>query len=342
MKKYILTESQFKSLTQSLISEETIPTEVKVSLNFKSSYPVNSSDPKEFLGDFTTALMKKINSTPNGQQMLKSGKMTIYSIKVEAGASNTWLGQTTPYDYENNYQTKSKTTDTKNELYKKNVTLANQRATTFKTYLVKELGKYSIKESPSVGVSYATKVINTGGVKDEVRDTNLYKNPGQYIYVSITFRYPNEIVPKTDDIPPQTGYTTVERHMVLTGSYYCNGKSSEGQGAQANVYVKQCEGLPDDKKDKEHMSVFEIKWNQDVVKDARVRPMLRWSFTWGSNNKIIEIVRISGTKPEYVPEGTAPKIKWEYKHISGDDPELIHYMNINGVDVHGRYIKPYL
>jgi hypothetical protein len=343
MKKYILTENQFKKLTEVLITENTNPVEVKVPMNFKASYAVNDSNPKNFLGDFSESLIKKIKSQPNGQAMLNSGEMTVYSIKVEAGASNTWLNQTTPYDYENNYMTKAKQTDKTNELYKKNVDLANKRASTFKPFLIKELTKYGIKDNPNAQSTFSTKVINTGGVKDESRDQNLYKNPGQYIYVYIVFRYQKDVI-EIEPVPVPTGstYTDVDKSMVLTGSYYCNGKSSENREAiNKNVWEKQCAQLPNDKKDNKHMSTFEIKWNENVVKDARVRPLLRWWFTWGSNDKITKVERVSGTQGKYV-EGKAIPVEWSVTQIDGNNPELIHYMNINGVDIHGKYIKPYL
>jgi hypothetical protein len=132
---------------------------------------------------------------------------------------------------------------------------------------------------------------------------------------------------------PTTDYTKVTKEMILTGSYYCNGKNSKGVVASANVYEPQCKLLPQNFKDGKHMSVYETKWNENVVKDAYVRPLLRWSFTWGSNNKIVKITRIKGLKNG---ENTTTK------DISGNDPEMIYYLNINGTDVYSTYIKPNL
>jgi hypothetical protein len=132
---------------------------------------------------------------------------------------------------------------------------------------------------------------------------------------------------------PTTDYTKVTKEMILTGSYYCNGKNSKGVAASTNVYEPQCKLLPQNFKDDKHMSVYETKWNENVVKDAYVRPLLRWSFTWGSNNKIIKIIRIEGLKNG---ENTTTK------DVSGNDPEMIYYLNINGSDVYGTYIKPNL
>ena len=135
------------------------------------------------------------------------------------------------------------------------------------------------------------------------------------------------------DTQPTTDYTKVTKEMILTGSYYCNGKNSKGVTASTNVYEPQCKLLPQNFKDGKHMSVYETKWNENVVKDAYVRPLLRWSFTWGSNNKIIKITRIEGLKNG---ENTTTK------DVSGNDPEMIYYLNINGADVYGTYIKPNL
>ena len=341
MKKLIITENQLKYIAESLLSEATNVVEVSVTQNFKTSYPVNSADPKPFIGEFVQAFMNKVNAQPNGPQMLKSGEMMLYSLRVETGASNTWNGQTTPYDYENDYRTKSKSVDVRNPLYQNNVNLAEKRSKSFKPYLMNELKKYNILDNGNALLQTTTKVINTGGVKDEQRDTTKYKNPGQYLYVVATFRYKKDIT-----IEPETkdggDYTTVTKNMVLTGSYYCNGRSSENREAiNKNVWEKQCAQLPNDKMDNKHMSTFEIKWDQDVVKDARVRPLLRWWFTWGSNGKIRKVERVSGTQDKYV-DGKAVPTEWTITPIDGNNPELIHYMNINGIDTHGKYIKPYL
>ena len=97
-----LTESQFRGLTSMLISEApTTPISVTVAYKFKSSYPVNSTDPAAFLQQFVDGILKEINKTPEGQQMLKSGQMTLVYGKITAGASNTWGGKATSYDFEN-------------------------------------------------------------------------------------------------------------------------------------------------------------------------------------------------------------------------------------------------
>jgi hypothetical protein len=351
MRKIIITESQLKSLIgkngTSLLNEATSPIEVKVSFNFKAAYPVNSSDPTPFLTDFTKTLLEKINATPNGPAMLKSGEMTFSNGTFTAGASNTWLGKVTPYDKENNYAVAPKGQNLEDPLYKKNVQLALSRAQSFRPALFNFLKQNKISDSDAAKVAFKTIVLNTGGVKDEVRDTTKYPNPGQFMTVTLVFKY------KKDMTPPETStgktntdliktYTDITPNMILTGSYYANGKNSLNMVAVDDMFVKQREKLDRNKWDNKHMTAYEIKWNTNVVNDPWTAPILRWVFYWGDNNKIERVVRFAYDKKFIANMNTVPQ-----REVRINDPEMLYYFGIkesrpDGGTNYAKFIQPFI
>jgi hypothetical protein len=362
MKKIIITESQLKSVVDSLFSEvetsilneATTPIEVKVSFNFKSAYPVNSSDPTPFLADFTKTLLDKINATPNGPAMLKSGEMTLSNGTFTAGASNTWLGKVTPYDKENNYLAPPKGQNYEDPLYKKNVDLAMARAQAFRPALFNFLKQNKISDSDVAKVAFKTMVLNTGGVKDESRDTAKYPNPGQFMLVSLVFKYKKDMTTKTTTGTTITStkeiktYTDIKKHMVLTGSYYCNGKNSvgtpSGQPEMIKAMKENCEGVGGVKPENSKYSMaFEIKWDTNVLKDPYTVPILRWMFHFNAQGKIDKIIRYVYNKEyiflrDHVPQTTVPL----------NDKEMKFYMGIKagqpetGGPFYEKFIQPYI
>jgi hypothetical protein len=354
MRKIIITESQLKSvvdrlfidMNESILSEATTPIEVKVSFNFKAAYPVNSSDPTPFLADFTKTLLEKINATPNGPQMLKSGEMTFSNGTFTAGASNTWLGKTTPYDKENNYAVATKGQNYEDPLYKNNVELAMKRARDFRPALFNFLKQMKISDSDVAKVAYKTIVLNTGGVKDESRDKTKYPNPGQFMTVTLVFKYKKDMTTatttgKTSSSTIKT-YTDVKPNMILTGSYYTNGKNSLGMQAVPDMFVKQREKLPKEMWDAKHMTAYEIKWNTNVVDDPWTEPILRWVFYWNENNKIEKAVRFVYNK-KFIPNmNEVPQ-----KEVALNDPEMLYYFGIrenrpDGGTNYAKFIKPFI
>jgi hypothetical protein len=355
MKKIIITESQLKSVVDrlfseaetSILNEAATPIEVKVSFNFKSAYPVNSSDPTPFLADFTKTLLEKINATPNGPAMLKSGEMTLSNGTFTAGASNTWLGKVTPYDKENNYLAPPKGQNYEDPLYKKNVDLAMKRAQAFRPSLFNFLKQNKISDSDAAKVAFKTIVLNTGGVKDESRDKTKYPNPGQFMLVSLVFKYKKDMTTETSTGKTSSSsiktYTDVKPNMILTGSYYTNGKNSLGMVADPDLFVDQRKKLPKEMWDAKHMTAYEIKWNANVVDDPWTRPILRWVFYWNENNKIEKVVRFVYNK-KYIPNmNDVPQ-----KEVPLDDPEMLYYFGIrenrpnDGGTNYAKFVKPFI
>jgi hypothetical protein len=363
-----LTESQFKNLTMSLMNEApTKPVQVTVKYKFKSSYPVNSTDPKSFLKQFSDGILAEINKTPEGQQMLKSGQMTLSFGKITAGASNTWGGKATAYDKENNYVTDGPTgQDYGSQLYKSNVDLAYRRAVDFRKYLFNILKTSKISDSTSANVTYNTMVVNTGGVKDEaVTDKSKYPNPGQYIEVNLRFMYSKDIIPSTETVPTESdsslSLTEIKPGFVITGSYFCDGRNSELSPGMDDTYVSQCSQLPEFKNFQEvkrnnrtidktvqarlhnRISAFEIKWNANTSGIKYTRPVLRWTFTWSPQGKIVRVERYLYNKEYYKTKDMAPR-----QNVMANDPELLYFMGINqnepqtGGPYYERFVKRYL
>lgn len=364
-----ITESQFKNLTSLLINEQETtanPTAVTIAYKFKASYPVSSSDPSQFVKQFAAGVLAEINKTAEGKQMLQSGQMTLYSGIITAGASNTWNNKVTAYDKENNYTTDSPGQQNYDDNYKLNVQLALKRAQDFRTYLFNILKVNKISDNPQALVTTKTMVVNTGGVKDEAKDAAKYPNPGQFIQVRLTFRYKKDI---PSEIPPPTKQesfelTQIKKDFVLTGSYYCNGKNSENNVGMTDTYVTQCSQLKgfkewQDLKEKtgkntpeldklsapfaNKISAFEIKWGKNVKDVQYTRPIIRWTYTWSPQGKIVKVTRYLYDKQHYKTKDEAPQ-----QNVAVNDKEMLYFMGINygdptnGGPFYQKYIKPYL
>jgi hypothetical protein len=308
-----------------------------------ATYNPGSSDPSSFIKEFVENLIKKIDSTPEGKKMRESGQMVLLTGTFTGSASNSWGEVKTGYDIENDMKTKTKPSET--EYYTKNLNLALNRAKIFEQNLWTLLEKYKIKKLENVSVIKTTSVVvNTGGVNDNVRDQSKFPNPGQKITVNLEFEYESKIgKPKTDTILPETPEDILP-NMILTGSYFCNGKNSQGKDALSGTSVNQCKELPQNLKDGKHISAWEIKWNTNVVKNAYTVPLYRWNFYWDKNGKITKIVGQqynNDTKypinKSFPPSNDIPK----------NDPMMISLMGINqnvkdGGTLYKNFIKPFI
>jgi hypothetical protein len=307
-----------------------------------ATYNPGSSDPSSFIKEFVDNLIKKIDSTPEGKKMRESGQMVLLRGTFMGSASNSWGKVKTGYDIENDMKTKTKPSET--EYYTKNLNLALNRAKIFEQNLWTLLEKYKIKKLPNVSVIKTTSVVvNTDGVNDNVRDVNKFPNPGQKITVDLKFEYESKIVKKTDTILPETPEDILP-NMILTGSYFCNGKNSQGKDALSGTSVNQCKELPQNLKDGKHISAWEIKWNTNVLKNAYTVPVYRWNFYWDKNGKITKIVGQqynNDTKypinKSFPPSNDIPK----------NDPMMIYLMGINqnvkdGGTLYKNFIKPFI
>jgi len=211
------------------------------------------------------------------------------------------------------------------------------------------LKQNNISDSDSAKVTFKTIVLNTGGVKDEARDTSKYPNPGQFMTVSLVFRYKKDIgqtvITTTEQIET---YTQIKPNMVLTGSYYCNGKNSEGTVAgnaeMKDAMAESCKGVGGVKPENGKYSMaFEIKWNTNVLKDPYTAPILRWVFNYDGNGKINKVTRYVYNKKYIFLRNDVPQ-----KTISVTDKEMKYYMGIRsnepetGGPFYAKFIQPYI
>jgi hypothetical protein len=321
--------------------------EVNVDFKFVANYPTGSTDPAQFVADFTKGLVDKINSTPNGAQMLKSGEMTVVDGWVDAGSSNTWGGKATSFDTDNAYN--EVTPKNPNDPgYLKNKELAKARALAFWPALTVALEKYGISAAKTAKMGYYKATIDTGGVADSARDKTKYPNPGQIIEVNLTFKYRKDI-PEEKPVQPKTpptdpteinDYQEIKANMVLDGSYYCNGYNGAGKRMQDNDLIgSPCQGLPFQLRDGKHMSAFEIKWNPNVFDDPFTEPVTRWIFTWGSDNKIERVMRYQYNKQFIDQLKDVPQ-----REVAVDDAELKYFMGLrdNQTQTGGRWYAEFI
>ena len=311
-----------------------------------ATYSAGDSNPSDFIDQFVENLIKKIDGSPDGKKMRESGQMTLVKGKFMGSASNSWGKETTGYDRENDLKTIVKPKET--ELYNKNIALALDRAKKFEEALWPKLEKYKIKKIEDVSkTSMSSVVVNTGGKNDNVRDQSKFPNAGQRITVELEFEYSSKIVKPKNLIDAATiDVPDLKKGQILTGSYFCNGKNSEGKtSVSTETYQNQCKDLPTNLKDGKHISAWEIKWNPNVFKNPYTVPIYRWNFFWGSDGKISKITgqRFNNDEKYPINKSFPPS-----ENIEGNNKIMIYSMGVNendtagGGTVYKTLIKPNL
>ena len=216
----------------------------------------------------------------------------------------------------------------------KNLGYAQARCQVLKNALIKNFpptATAEIKEPTSF-------VMDTGGVVDSKRDLTKYPVPGQM--AMFTARV------DINRISTITTYNDIPSNFILTGSYFCNGKNSEGRsGSSANTYEEQCKNLSQYPKitDGKCMSAFEIKWAANKLDNPYVVPIMRWNIFWQGHGNLspYKVTRVM-FKNEWssmvkIPEGTT----------SIHDPALKYFMGLRENDPNGGtswkkwFVKPY-
>ena len=342
--------SLYKIINDSLIREQK-ETPTVISVSNHTTFDTDSVASADFINKLINDIITKINADPKAVEMKNSGKMTISFITLAGTASNSWNGKTTGYDWENDFKTKFSGQRDETELYEKNKDLAYERAYAFKDKIISELAKYGIKVSPYTKFNILGNVINTGGKNDDERDTAKYPRPGQNLNCNIKFMYENEI-PKTTTPPPLDDPKKIPPNMVLTGTYFCNGKNSKNEpitnsgdilDACTQTQINSDKNQPSAKS---HIAAFEIKWPANVVGSPNVVPAMRWKFIWNSANKITGVKRVNFNK-SYVG-----KEKFEKAVPTGNfavnDDILKYFMGLSEGDTVGggspykTYVQPFI
>ena len=302
-------------------------------------YAVGSVDPSLFIDKYVTDLVTKIDANPEGKKMrLSPTGMYCSSINIIASASNSWGGKATGFDHNNNW---TPATPTETDLYQKNKDLALKRSSSFETYLFQKLAKFNIKKDPTITkVSSESWVMDTGGKtdKDPTRDNTKYPRMGQFIKCTMKFKTVDEI----NDVKTIETFNDISPKMVLTGSYFCNGKTSQGNSGRPDDYYGQCPQNIRTSADK--IAAFEIKWNPGVMKNPYTVPLVRWNFYWDPTGR--KITKI--TSQQYNNTYPIDKMFPPSSNVSKSDSKLIYMMGISEGNTtssnqrYGKYVKPYI
>jgi len=311
---------------------------VDISHKEKATYESGSSDPSQFLDNFVKNVIAKLDANPEAKLLRQKG-LVCSSIIVLAGASNSWGTNATGFDRNNNMTV---ATPSETVLYQKNKDLALKRATEFSKQLWAKLKPYNITKNDSLTkIKSDAVVVDTGGKKDSERDTTKYPNPGQFIQCSMRFKTADEIqdaskIDSLDDFTPS---------MVLTGSYFCNGKNSQGGAGQTDFYNDQCtQPTRDPSVSYNRIAGFEIKWNAGVMKNPYTVPLVRWNFYWDATGKKISKI----TRQQYNNTYPIDKIFPPQTNTSKTDPTMIYMMGISEGNTtatnkrYATYVKPYV
>ncbi len=343
-KKFIITEEEKTRILNMHIGEglgsfnkKPLLTEaVVIQHSERSTYAAGATDPSAFIDTFIKNLIAKIDADPEAKKMrASSGGMICSSITVTAGASNSWGCQPTGFDHTNSWKL---VTPTETDLYQKNKDLALKRSSSFETSLFQKLTKYNIKKADVTKISTQSWVVDTGGKNDKDRDVTAYPNAGQFITCRMVFKTLDEIY----DIKTIDTYPDISPKMVLTGSYFCNGKNSLGGEGSPDDYKNQCPQIIRNSSDK--IASFEIKWNPNVMKNPYTVPLVRWNFYWDPTGK--KITKI--TSQQYNNTYPIDKVFPPSTNVSKNDAKLIYMMGISEGNTtssnarYTKYVKPYI
>jgi len=181
--------------------------------------------------------------------------------------------------------------------------------------------------------------MDTGGKtdKDPTRDSAKYPRMGQFIKCTMKFKTVDEMT----DIKLITEVDEITPKMVLTGTYFCNGKTSEGKAGRPDDYANQCPEIIRNSADK--IAAFEIKWNPNVLKNPYTVPLARWNFYWDSTgNKITKITRQQYNNTYPIDKKFPPST-----NVAKTDPTMIYMMGISEGNTttsnkrYSKYVAPY-
>lgn len=203
---------------QSLLVEQNSDTEPQnkcTTITHEGNFKAEGSDTDQAFKNFILKVKGKLKSEFPKQQT-SGNPVFITEMTIKAGASNHYNGKTTSYDVENDRQTEKTGGPNKKEPgYIKNVGFANDRADNFLKNLQKQEKSLGISIPPSVMEKTQTtkisKVINTGGKNDNNRDKSKYKNPGQYVIITMTICQAPPVETKTKTEEKYDGDTVKEQ-----------------------------------------------------------------------------------------------------------------------------------
>ena len=159
----------------------------------EGTYLPGKSDPSSFIGEAKDIILQSINNTPGAADKFLEGKLQLVDITVNAGASNVWSSKdgATNYDVDNDYKPTESGMESglDSRGYEKNLTLAKQRASRFIDEITVLLRNNGIDVSEQLSKVPNAAVVDTGGKLDGERDRSEYPNPGQVLFLDLSFNY---------------------------------------------------------------------------------------------------------------------------------------------------------
>ena len=159
----------------------------------EGTYLPGKSDPSSFIGEAKDIILQSINNTPGAADKFLEGQLQLVDITVNAGASNVWSSkdEATNYDVNNNYEPTESGMESglDSRGYEKNLTLAKQRASRFIDEITVLLQNNGIDVSEQLSKVPNAVVVDTGGELDGERDRSEYPNPGQVLFLDLSFNY---------------------------------------------------------------------------------------------------------------------------------------------------------
>ncbi len=191
IKTKITLEEELKRIQSLLVEQnESEPQNKCVTIEHEGNFKAAGSDTDQAFKEFILKVKGKLKSEFPKQQE-GGNPVFITKITINAGASNHYNGKATSYDVENDRTTEiERGPNKKDKGYLNNVGYASDRASNFLKNLLKQQENLIVKIPSSVmekaEKTKVTKVVNTGGKNDENRDKNRWKNPGQYVKISMT------------------------------------------------------------------------------------------------------------------------------------------------------------
>ena len=159
----------------------------------EGTYQPGDSDPSSFIGEAESIILQSINNTPGAADKFLEGQLQLVDITVNAGASNVWSSKdgATNYDVNNNYKPTESGMESglDSRGYEKNLKLAKQRASRFIDEITVLLQNNGIDVSEQLSKVPNAAVVDTGGKLDDDRVESEYPNPGQVLFLDLSFNY---------------------------------------------------------------------------------------------------------------------------------------------------------
>jgi hypothetical protein len=268
------------------------------------AYAAGATDSKPFINDIWTKVNAAIEANTTTKALKTANNLAVQKLEIYAGSSNNYNGTPTRYDTNNDIRpadfgayadwvspgtghgvsdfdladvktrgvTKTFTNQTMLSGYKSNLELAKKRVADLATNLKSMMITNGIMiPDPAKGQGYeeiiTAGVVNTGGVLDDKRNVNLYKNPGQTAIIIITLSGKEDII--KFPVTAEELKAGLANQTILWGNY--------GGNSQYGVV--------------DPLTAWELKYlpGEGQGKNTWVKPVVRWTFEYNAKNQLIKV-----------------------------------------------------